>query len=53
MILMSTQTYAIFNIKKENCPKLPQICSYGIFSKGLKNEFEKAISAPATEVLLY
>ena len=26
----------------ENHPKLTQICSYGIFSKGLKNEFETA-----------
>ena len=31
--------YTIFNKKKENHPKLSQICSYGIFSKGLKNEF--------------
>ena len=31
--------YTIFNIKK-NQPKFSQICSYGIFSKGLKNEFE-------------
>ena len=34
--------YIIFNIKK-NHPKLSQICSYGIFSKGLKNEFETAV----------
>ena len=26
--------------KKENHPKFSQICSFGIFSKGLKNEFE-------------
>ena len=32
--------YTNFNIKKENHPKCSQICSYGIFSKGLKNEFE-------------
>ena len=34
--------YTIFNIK-ENHPKLCQICNYGIFSKGLKNEFETAM----------
>ena len=30
--------YTIFNIKKESHPQLSQICSYGTFSKGLKNE---------------
>ena len=35
--------YTIFNLK-ENHPKLSQICSYGIFSKGLKNEFETAVA---------
>ena len=36
--------YTIFNIKKkENHAKLSQICSYHIFSKGLKNEFETAV----------
>ena len=35
--------YTIFNIKKENHPKLSQICSYVIFSKGLKNKFETAM----------
>ena len=35
--------YTIFNIKKENRPKLSQICSYGIFSWGLKHEFETAM----------
>ena len=36
--------YTIFNIKEEeNHPKLSQICSYGIFSKGLQNEFETAV----------
>ena len=35
--------YTIFNIKKEQHPKLSQICSYVIFSKGLKNEFETAV----------
>ena len=38
---MSTQYH--FQYKKENHPKLSQICSYGIFSKGLKNEFETAV----------
>ena len=33
----------IFNIKKENQRKLSQTCSYGIFSKGLKDEFETAV----------
>ena len=33
----------IFNIRKENHPKLSQICRYGIFSKGLKNKFETAV----------
>ena len=27
----------------ENHPKLSYICSYGIFSKGLKNKFETAV----------
>ena len=42
-ILMSTQNISFLNTKKENHPKLSQICSYWIFSKGLKNEFEKAV----------
>ena len=29
--------------KKENHSKLSQICSYGIFAKVLKNEFETAV----------
>ena len=33
----------IFSIKKENHSKLSQICSYGILSKRLKNEFETAV----------
>ena len=32
-----------FSIKKENDPKLSQMYSYVIFSKGLKNEFETAV----------
>ena len=45
--------------KKENHPKLSQICSYGIFprdssSKRIRNSRGKgAISVPATEGLLY
>ena len=35
--------YTIFNINKENHPKLSLICSYENFSKGLKNEFETAV----------
>ena len=36
--------YIIFNIiTKKNHPKLPEVCSYEIFSKGLKNEFETAV----------
>ena len=35
--------YIIFNIKKKNHPKLSHICSYGIFFKELKNEFETAV----------
>ena len=35
--------YTIFNIRKENHHKLSQICSYGIFSKALKNKFETAV----------
>ena len=32
--------YTDFNIKKKFHPKLSQICSYGIFSSGLNNEFK-------------
>ena len=46
--------------KRKNHPKLSQICTYGIFSQGLKHEFEiaiddseRAISVRATEILLY
>ena len=35
--------YTIFQYKKENIPKLSQICNYGICSKGLKNEFETTV----------
>ena len=40
---MSTHNIPFFNMKKKNIPKLSQICSYGIFSNGLKNEFETAV----------
>ena len=39
---MSTHNIA-FSKCKENHPKLGQICSFGIFSNGLKNEFETAM----------
>ena len=35
--------YTIFNINTKTHPKLSQVCSYEIFSKGLKNEFETAV----------
>ena len=35
--------YTIFNMKRKKHPKLSQICSYGIFSKGLESEFETAL----------
>ena len=35
--------YTIINMKKEKHPKSYQICSYEMFSKGLKNEFEAAV----------
>ena len=44
----------IFNMKKKitlNYPKYNNVCSFRIFSYGLKNEFEIAVAA--IEVLLY
>ena len=38
--------YAIINVKKKitlNYPKYNNVCCYGIFSRGLKNEFETAV----------
>ena len=35
--------YTISQYEKENHPQLSQICSYGICSKGPKNEFETAV----------
>ena len=40
---LESPQYTIFNMKKEKHPKLSQICSYRIFSQGLKNEFETAV----------
>ena len=50
--------YTIFNIKKENHPKLSQICSYGFFYLGTQarvgnTHCERAISVRPTEVPLY
>ena len=42
---MNTQ-HTIINIKKNmilNYPKYDNVCSYGICSKGLKNNFETAV----------
>ena len=35
--------YTVSNINTENHPKLSQVCSYEIFSKGLKNKFKTAV----------
>ena len=35
--------HTIFNIKKKIAQIFFQICSYGIFSKELKNEFKTAV----------
>ena len=35
--------YTIFNMKKKNTLNYPKICSYGFFSKVLKNEFETGV----------
>ena len=52
--------HTIVNIKKKitlNYPKYDNVCSYEMFSKELKNEFEiammKAIGVGAIKVLLY
>ena len=42
-ILMSTHNIPIQNSMKEKHLKLYQTCSCWIFSKALKNEFEKAV----------
>ena len=38
--------YTIFNTNKKNTLKYPN-CSSGIFSRGLKNEFETAVNEPS------
>ena len=45
--------YTISQYKKENLPKLSQICIYGIFPGDLKTSSKRAISVRAIEVLLY
>ena len=45
--------HTIFKIKQENYLNFSQICSHGIFSKGLKNMFENSQGKRAIEVLLY
>ena len=35
--------YTQYTIFKQEHPKLSKICSYGLFSKGLKNEFQTAV----------
>ena len=40
---MSIHNIPFFSMKKEKHPKLSQIFSYGIFSEGLKNKFERAV----------
>ena len=50
--------HAIINIKKKitlNYPKYNNICSYGFFSYGLKNEFEIAVvnEPPVFELLKF
>ena len=40
---MSTHNIPFFQYEKEKHPKLSQTSCYGIFSKGLKKEFERAV----------
>ena len=35
--------YTIFNMKKKNTRNYPKSAAIGFFSKGLKNEFERAM----------
>ena len=45
---MSAHNIPFTNAKEDNRSKLSQICSCGIFSKGLKNEFETtAVNEPS------
>ena len=46
---MSTHSIPFSIYKKENHPKLSQIYIYGIFSQGLKNEFETAVVDESSE----
>ena len=41
--ILFSDYYMYFQYKMENDHKLSQICSYGIFSKRHKNEFETAM----------
>ena len=38
----------IFNLNIKNHPYISQICSYEIFTKGLKNEFDSAVVNEST-----
>ena len=40
---MSTPNIPFFQYEKEKHPKLSQFCSYGSFSNGPKNVFERAV----------
>ena len=41
---MSTHNIPFININTKNHPRLSQICSFEMFTKGLKNEFETAVA---------
>ena len=47
IIIIDSDNYTQYTFfkkkKKENHPKLSKICSYWIFSKGLKNELDTAV----------
>ena len=45
--------YTILNIKKENHPKLSQICSSEMFPRVRNSRGKRVISVGATEDLLY
>ena len=40
---MSTHNITIFNMKTKNTLNYPKSAAMGFFSKGLKNEFERAV----------
>ena len=40
---MSTHNTLFFNMKKKNTLNYPKSAAMGFFSKGLKNEFERAV----------